>query len=100
MKIIAIFFFVDLYGLSYSELYAQYNNFFLDGLDKNSHRTIYDENRFTYWLFKYRISNSEPEKLASDTRRGLDRLMIIKNSHLKRITNKILNNKLNYEKSK
>lgn len=94
------FFFVDLYGLSYSELCTQYNNFFLDESNKNFHRTISDENRFTYWLFKYRISNSEPEKLASDTRRGLDRLMTIKSSHFKRISNKILNNKLSYEKSK
>ena len=27
---------------------------------------------FTYWLFKYRLKRSEPARLASDTRKGLD----------------------------
>jgi hypothetical protein len=27
---------------------------------------------FTYWLFKYRLSNSDPEKSASDTKKALD----------------------------
>ncbi|MEE9285153.1 MAG: hypothetical protein V3V35_05415 [Dehalococcoidia bacterium] len=27
---------------------------------------------FTYWLFKYRVRNSEPARLASDTKKGLD----------------------------
>lgn len=29
---------------------------------------------FTYWLFKYRIKHTEPAKIASDTRKGLDYL--------------------------
>jgi hypothetical protein len=27
---------------------------------------------FTYWLFKYRLSHSDPEKSASDTKKALD----------------------------
>lgn len=29
---------------------------------------------FTYYLFKYRVKNSEPDKVASDTRKGLEYL--------------------------
>ena len=29
---------------------------------------------FTYWLFKRRVSKSHPARVASDTRRGLERL--------------------------
>ena len=28
-------------------------------------------NELTYWLFKYRVKNSDPARLASDTRKGL-----------------------------
>ena len=33
---------------------------------------------FTYWLFKYRIMNSDKAKTASDTKKGLEQLMIMK----------------------
>ena len=33
---------------------------------------------FTYWLFKYRIMNSDKARTASDTKKGLDQLMIMK----------------------
>jgi hypothetical protein len=29
---------------------------------------------FTYWLFKYRINNSDPARTASDTRKGVAQL--------------------------
>jgi hypothetical protein len=31
-----------------------------------------DMKEFTYWLFKYRLSHSDPEKSASDTKKALD----------------------------
>ena len=30
---------------------------------------------FTYWLFKYRLENCDKARVASDTKKGLDRLM-------------------------
>jgi hypothetical protein len=30
-----------------------------------------DLKEFTYWLFKYRVKNSDPARVASDTRKGL-----------------------------
>lgn len=36
---------------------------------------------FTYWLFKYRIRNSDKAKTASDTRKGLEQLEEMTASH-------------------
>jgi hypothetical protein len=30
-----------------------------------------DLHEFTYWLFKHRVNNSDPARVASDTRKGL-----------------------------
>ena len=30
-----------------------------------------DVNEFTYWLFKHRVNNADPARVASDTRKGL-----------------------------
>ena len=30
-----------------------------------------DRHEFTYWLFKHRVSNADPARVASDTRKGL-----------------------------
>ncbi|MCH7576826.1 MAG: hypothetical protein IH822_03405 [Chloroflexi bacterium] len=30
-----------------------------------------DLHEFTYWLFKHRVSNADPARVASDTRKGL-----------------------------
>ena len=88
--------FTDLYNLTYSNLREDYNKNFSINQDNKLSNFLYDENKFTYWLFKIRILNSQPEKLASDTKRGLDRLMNIKYNHFKKISNDILNNK-NYK---
>tara|TARA_Y100000590_G_scaffold117723_1_gene134641 strand:+ start:45709 stop:46464 length:756 start_codon:yes stop_codon:yes gene_type:complete len=85
--------FTDLYNLTYSNLREDYNKNFSFNRNNKSAFFLYDENKFTYWLFKIRILNSQPEKLASDTKRGLDRLLNIKNNHFKKISNDILNNK-------
>ncbi|MBT9166316.1 MAG: hypothetical protein DDT25_01000 [Chloroflexi bacterium] len=36
--------------------------------------TLTELNEFTYWLFKYRIANSDSARLASDTRKALQQL--------------------------
>ena len=33
-----------------------------------------DLKEFTYWLFKYRVLRNDPARVASDTRRGIERL--------------------------
>lgn len=35
---------------------------------------MHESKEFTYWLFKYRVKNADPARLASDTKRGLDQL--------------------------
>ena len=84
--------YVELYGKTQDELWMDFtaatetNN----GLKERDHFLV-EDNIFTYWLFKLRMSFSEPEKLASDTRRGLKRPSKIQNSHMKRLSNKFLN---------
>lgn len=39
---------------------------------------------FTYWLFKYRVKKSDPARLASDTKRGLDQLRKMRAASLAR----------------
>ena len=33
--------------------------------------TLSELNEFTYWLFRYRLRNAEPARMASDTRKGM-----------------------------
>ncbi|MFC2122385.1 hypothetical protein ACFLRP_01720 [Bacteroidota bacterium] len=37
--------------------------------------SLAEMSEFTYWLFKYRLENCDKAKIASDTKKGLDRLM-------------------------
>ena len=55
----------------------------------NTSFTISDEESFIYWLFKLRLQNSDPARIASDTKQGLIKLQQIKNSKILR--NKISN---------
>jgi len=38
---------------------------------------------FTYWLFKYRVNNSDPARTASDTRKGVAHLEALRESLVK-----------------
>jgi len=38
---------------------------------------------FTYWLFKYRVNNSDPARTASDTRKGVSHLEGLRASRVK-----------------
>ena len=42
---------------------------------------------FTYWLFKFRVKNSDKAKVASDTTKGLN--------YLERINNMGVNSRIN-----
>jgi len=58
-----------LYGLNQEELY---NTYLSDkGYQKTPSFNVGIAKEFTYWLFKYRLVNSEGERVASDTRKGL-----------------------------
>tara|TARA_B100000519_G_C14260930_1_gene447939 strand:+ start:11853 stop:12599 length:747 start_codon:yes stop_codon:yes gene_type:complete len=57
----------------------------------NTSFSVSDEESFVYWLFKLRLQNSDPARIASDTKQGLIKLEEIKNSKILR--NKISNNK-------
>ena len=57
-----------IYGASRRELFERFRRqsaFPGDGL------TLSDLHEFTYWLFKHRVNNSDPARVASDTRKGL-----------------------------
>ena len=54
-----------IYGITKSELLKSFQE---SGLEVN------DSREFTYSLFKYRLNNSEPARIASDTRKGLSAL--------------------------
>lgn len=44
------------------------------GYPSRSSMSLTEHKEFTYWLFKRRVKNSEPARVASDTRKGLLRL--------------------------
>jgi len=57
-----------IYGASRRELFERFrrqSGFPGEGL------TLSDLHEFTYWLFKHRVNNSDPARVASDTRKGL-----------------------------
>jgi hypothetical protein len=57
--------YVRIYDEGKDVLLAKYRNL---GIGTNSEETT----EFTYWLFKLRLEHSEKERIASDTRKGLD----------------------------
>ena len=57
-----------IYGASRRELFGRFrgqSDGSSDGL------SLGDLHEFTYWLFKHRVNNSDPARVASDTRKGL-----------------------------
>jgi hypothetical protein len=44
------------------------------GLPNRRTMALRESKEFTYWLFKYRVKHSEPARMASDTKKGLDQL--------------------------
>ncbi len=57
-----------IYGATRRELFAGFQR--EQGLSGDS-VSLGDLHEFTYWLFKHRVNNADPARVASDTRKGL-----------------------------
>ena len=57
-----------IYGATRRELFARFQGG--RGLSGDS-VSLGDLHEFTYWLFKHRVNNADPARVASDTRKGL-----------------------------
>ena len=58
-----------IYGEDKESLVSHFN-----GNSKYTEDSIEKSAEFTYWLFKYRLNNSDKERIASDTQKGLKNL--------------------------
>jgi 8-oxo-dGTP pyrophosphatase MutT (NUDIX family) len=63
------------YGRPRRELLAQFRE--EEGRRATRHVSYAEMREFLYWLFKYRVKNSEPARVASDTRKALAQLSAI-----------------------
>ena len=61
-----------IYGATRRELFAEYRS--KTEQPATDQVTLAGLNEFTYWLFKYRVNNSDPARTASDTRKGVAHL--------------------------
>lgn len=70
------------YGQPRAELLRE----FRDGasLPHRAHISLTELREFMYWLFKYRVKNQEPARVASDTRKALAQLSAIENAARRR----------------
>jgi hypothetical protein len=75
-----LFYIEDHADEAFSEVYEKSMNellrFFRQSNNYSSRNTmnVSEAKEFTYWLFKYRIGNSDKAKIASDTKKGLNQL--------------------------
>jgi len=83
-----------LYGETYEGLWHEYLKDHPGVLDaetqlpsgvSNYSSSLSNVDEFTYWLFKRRIKKSDPARVASDTRKGLEQFEQIKRSHIRRV---------------
>ena len=61
-----------IYGLDKTALLWQFRS--EKGYRQRRSISLTELNEFTYWSFKYRLENCDRAKIASDTKKGLDRL--------------------------
>ncbi|TMB99970.1 MAG: hypothetical protein E6J42_01995 [Chloroflexi bacterium] len=64
--------FSRVYGASKPALFSQFRE--AQALPQPEAISLADLREFTYWLFKYRLKNCDPARVASDTRKGLAQL--------------------------
>jgi hypothetical protein len=64
--------FQRIYGRARRELFAEYRE--KSDLPDSREVSLAEFNDFTYWLFKYRVHNSDPARTASDTRKAVAHL--------------------------
>jgi hypothetical protein len=65
-----------IYGSTHVDLLARFCE--ERDLPDNGQMDLSTYNEFTYWLFKYRVNNSDPARVASDTRKGVAHLEALK----------------------
>lgn len=58
-----------LYGNTHADLLTEFRREL--GLQRRRRMSLTELKRFTYWLFKLRLRNSDKSRVASDTKRGL-----------------------------
>ncbi len=56
------------YGATRRELLSRFRQ---AGALSGDNPSLDDQHEFTYWLFKQRVNNADPARVASDTRKGL-----------------------------
>jgi hypothetical protein len=61
-----------IYGSGKMELLNQFRK--SKGYPRNSSITLSEMKEFTYWLFKYRLENSDRSRVASDTKKAMEYL--------------------------
>lgn len=64
--------FTRVYGSSRRELLDRFQQ--QKGLQPSDTLSMAELHEFTYWLFKYRMETTDPERVASDTRKALNQL--------------------------
>jgi hypothetical protein len=64
--------FIRIYGTGRMELLKRFRS--ERGLPQRKSVSLTELKQFTYWLFKYRIDRYDKARVASDTRKGLERL--------------------------
>ncbi len=57
-----------IYGATRRELFARFQR---ERSQSGDSLSLGDLHEFTYWLFKHRVNNADPARVASDTRKGL-----------------------------
>jgi 8-oxo-dGTP pyrophosphatase MutT (NUDIX family) len=70
--------FERIYGLPRAQLLARFRE--ECSRPRAAAMTLSELREFQYWLFKYRVANSEPARVASDTRKALAQLSAIEDA--------------------
>ena len=79
--------FVNIYGQCIEDLLNKYK--FTTGAKHRKGLSLMQHREFTYWLFKFRVRNSDKAKVASDTTKGLNYLEIINNTEINSRVNSV-----------
>lgn len=74
--------FERIYGRTEDDLLAEYRT--ARALPSGDELSYGDLRSFTYWLFKYRVSQSDPARVASDTRKALAQIAQLENASRRR----------------
>jgi hypothetical protein len=70
--------FQRVYGSTHADLVARFCE--ERNIPDNGQMDLGTFNEFVYWLFKYRVNNSDPARVASDTRKGVAHLKALRSS--------------------